>query len=256
MELKFDIRVAKAYSSPSQKIKALTEHWVNKQIYCPNCGKIDVNKYPNNRPVADFFCSNCKEDYELKSKQGKMGLKIVDGAYRTMIKRLQSANNPNFFLLNYNVRSLEVSDFFVIPKHFLVPNIIEKRKPLSPNADRAGWVGCNILIKSIPETGKIFFIKNGVIETKNRVMSEWNKTLFLKEEQDISAKGWLLDIMRCLDRIGKKTFALSDVYVFEKELSQLHPNNHHIKDKIRQQLQVLRDKNYLMFISSGKYQLN
>ena len=203
MELKFDIEVAKPYLSPSQKIKALTENWVNNQIYCPNCGKTDVDKYPNNRPVADFFCSSCKEDYELKSKKGKMGSKIVDGAYRTMIERLQSTNNPNFFLLNYNVRSLEVSDFFVIPKYFFVPNIIEKRKPLSANADRSGWIGCNILIKSIPETGKIFFVKNGVIETKNKVMSEWKKTLFLKEEQDINSKGWLLDIMRCLDRIGR-----------------------------------------------------
>ena len=150
MQLKFDIKVAQDYSSPSQKVKVLTEHWVTHQIYCPNCGQADVSKYPNNKPVADFFCLNCKEDYELKSKQGKMGVKIVDGAYQTMIERLQSSNNPNFFLLNYNPRSLKVSDFFVIPKHFFVPNIIEKRQPLSPTAVRAGWVGCKLVVKNIP----------------------------------------------------------------------------------------------------------
>lgn len=255
MQLKFNIEVAKGYSSSSQKIKALTEHWVKNEIYCPNCGQIDVKKYPNNKPVADFYCLNCKEDYELKSKQGKMGLRIVDGAYRTMIERLQSSSNPNFFFLNYNLLNLEVSDFVVIPKHFFVPEIIEKRNPLSLTAVRAGWIGCNIIIKSIPETGKIFFVKNGVVEPKNKVISEWKKTLFLREERDIKAKGWLLDIMRCIERLNKKEFILEEVYQFENILERKHPNNKHIKDKIRQQLQILRHKGYLNFSSRGKYQL-
>ena len=255
MLLKFDIKVAKAYSSPSQRIKALTEQWVKNQIYCPNCGRIDIGKYPNNKPVADFFCLNCKEDYELKSKQGKMGTKIVDGAYRTMIERLQSSSNPNFFFLNYNLLSFKVSDFVVIPKHFFVPEIIEKRKALGPNAIRAGWIGCNILLRSIPEAGKVFFVREGREQPKAKVVKEWQKTLFLREEKQLSAKGWLLDIMNCLERIGKRDFLLGDVYKFEDELSSKHPENYHIKDKIRQQLQFLRDKNYIEFVGRGLYHL-
>jgi len=34
-----------------------------------------------------------------------------------------------------------------------------------------------------------------------------------------------------------------------------HPDNHHIKAKIRQQLQFLRDKGYLQFFGSGKYKV-
>ena len=34
---------------------------------------LDIDKYPNNQPVADFYCSNCKEEYELKSKQDSVG---------------------------------------------------------------------------------------------------------------------------------------------------------------------------------------
>jgi len=45
------------------------------------------------------------------------------------------------------------------------------------------------------------------------------------------------------------------VYSFEEYLSRLHPENKHIKDKIRQQLQTLRNKNYLDFISKGLYRL-
>lgn len=61
--------------------------------------------------------------------------------------------------------------------------------------------------------------------------------------------------MRCIERLGKSDFTLDEVYVFENELQQLHPENKHIKDKIRQQLQVLRDKGYLDFVSRGQYHL-
>lgn len=254
MKLTFDTRLAAAYKSKSQKARVLTEQWVDESVFCPSCGKLDIDRYPNNQPVADFYCSNCKEDYELKSKQNGIGTKIVDGAYRTMIKRLQDSNNPNLFLLNYDLKKSEVLNFLVIPKHFFVPEIIEKRKPLSATARRAGWVGCNILLHSIPKTGKIFLIKNRVVEPKGKVLAEWQKTLFLREEET-SAKGWLLDIMSCIERLGSREFSLTAVYAFESELGKKHPGNRHIKDKIRQQLQVLRDKGYLEFVGRGCYRL-
>ena len=253
MLLAVDKKVADNYTSQSQKIRVLTEHWVDNQIFCPNCGHLDIEKYGNNKPVADFFCLNCKEDYELKSKKENIGNKIVDGAYRTMIERLQGNNNPNFFLLNYDLQNFDVLNFLVIPKHFFVPDMIEKRKPLSLTARRAGWIGCNILLQNIPQTGKIFFVRNRQVEPKNKVLAEWQKTLFLREEKEISAKGWLLDIMNCVEKLGSKNFSLDEIYAFENILSKKYPENKHIKDKIRQQLQVLRDKNYLQFLGGGKY---
>lgn len=255
MKLSFDKKLAKNYKSTSQKIRILTEQWVDNSIFCPNCGQLDIDKYPNNQPVADFYCSNCQEEYELKSKQSAIGTKVLDGAYRTMLERLTSTNNPNFFLLSYDLSNFSVMNFFVIPKHFFVPEIIEKRKPLASTARRAGWVGCNILLNSIPQTGKIFFVRNQQIEPKEKVLAEWNKTLFLREEKEISAKGWLLDVMRSIEKFGKSEFILDDIYAFENELSKLHPENKHIKDKIRQQLQVLRDKGYLDFVARGYYRL-
>lgn len=255
MKLKFDPIIGKRYKNPAQQARVLTEAWVDKEVFCPNCGRLNIDKYENNRPVADFYCLNCKEEYELKSRQNSIGTKIVDGAYRTMIERLQSSNNPNFFLLNYDLQNFEVKNFLVIPKHFFIPEIIEKRKPLSLNARRAGWIGCNILLQNIPQTGKIFFVRDKQIEPKEKVLADWKKTLFLREEKEISSKGWLLDIMRCVDKLGKKEFSLDEVYGFENELSRLHPENKRIKDKIRQQLQFLRDKGYLNFVSRGYYRL-
>lgn len=61
--------------------------------------------------------------------------------------------------------------------------------------------------------------------------------------------------MRCIEKLGKSNFILDEVYAFENELQRLYPENKHVKDKIRQQLQVLRDKGYLEFTSRGKYRL-
>ena len=59
--------------------------------------------------------------------------------------------------------------------------------------------------------------------------------------------------MNCLDRIPTVTFQLQDVYTFEEELKVKYPDNNFIKDKIRQQLQVLRDKGLLEFKQRGVY---
>jgi Dam-replacing family len=44
------------YSSGSQNARAWTEQWVRNWVYCPNCGSPKINPFPNNSPVADFFC--------------------------------------------------------------------------------------------------------------------------------------------------------------------------------------------------------
>ena len=151
------------------------------------------------------------------------------------------------------MESFKISNFCVIPKHFFIPEIVEKRKPLANTARRKGWIGCNLLLKYIPESGKVYYIKNSVVEAKDKVIEKWEKTLFLREKQLNKSKGWLIDIMKCIDKLGKKSFTLNEVYSFENELRSLHSNNKHIKDKIRQQLQVLRDKDYLQFTSRGNY---
>lgn len=255
MILNFDKKLIADYESPAQKARVLTENWVGSQIFCPNCGHLNIDKYPNNQPVADFYCPSCKENYELKSKKSEMRTKIVDGAYKTMMEQLQSSKNPNLFCLSYNLNKFEVSNFFVVPKHFFTPEIIEQRKPLASTAERAGWVGCNISLKNLPSSGKIFFVKDSNIEPKERVLSQWRKTLFLREEKEIDARGWTLDIMKYVDGLNKKDFTLDDVYMFEEELGRKHLENKHIKDKIRQQLQILRDKGYLEFTSRGNYRV-
>jgi type II restriction enzyme len=125
-----------------------------------------------------------------------------------------------------------------------VPNIIEQRKPLNPTARRAGWVGCNIVMNNIPEFGKIFYVQNGLVKNKNEVLDKWSKTEFVRGTHDIEAKGWLLDVLVCVERIKKREFSLDEVYAFEAYLKARHPLNNNVKAKIRQQLQFLRDKKH------------
>lgn len=254
MKLGFEEEAAALYTSSSQRARIWTEQWVRSQVYCPNCGHTEIDQYGNNKPVADFFCRSCSEDYELKSQKGLIGAKVVNGAYRTMIERLEGNRNPNFFILNYDLHKLAVVNLLTIPKHFFTPAIIEKRKPLEPPARRAGWIGCNILLRDVPHAGRIFLVRNGTALPKADVLEQWQKTLFLREQKD-AAKGWLLSVMRCIEKLSHPTFSLSDVYQFEDELRQTFPGNRHIREKIRQQLQVLRDKGYLEFTGRGEYRL-
>ena len=79
--------------------------------------------------------------------------------------------------------------------------------------------------------------------------------MFLRETETIEWRGRILDIMKCIESLHKNEFTLQEIYDFESALKQKYPNNNFIKDKIRQQLQLLRDKWYLEFIGSWKYKL-
>jgi hypothetical protein len=68
-------------------------------------------------------------------------------------------------------------------------------------------------------------------------------------------RGWTLDVLNAVRSLRKPEFTLPEAYSLERSLAQLHPANRHVRDKIRQQLQVLRDLNLLEFIGRGKYRL-
>ncbi len=252
MNLTFDNSIIEGYHSKTQIARVLTEDWVNQNMYCPRCGNTRIKHFENNRPVADFYCPSCNNEYELKSKDGDLGHKINDGAYSAMIERITSDDNPDFFFMSYSKRELKVRDFILIPKHFFTPDIIERRKPLAPTARRAGWIGCNILIDKIPKQGRIDIISNGEVIDINKVVYKVNRSNQL-ETKDMNSRGWLMDILNCVNQILSKSFTLDEIYQFENFLHLKHPENNNIKPKIRQQLQFLRDRGFIEFLGNGKY---
>lgn len=173
-----------------------------------------------------------------------------------MMARLSDASSPDFFFLTYNVKSSCVTNFFAVPTYFLDATVIEKRKPLSPDARRAGWVGCNIAMCRIPEAGKVFYVKNREILGRSAVIETWGRTAFLRREADLEVRGWVLEILRIIQSLGVREFTLQRMYDFEAQLKQRFPHNNFIRAKIRQQLQVLRDAGLIVFKGRGRYAAN
>lgn len=253
MNLDFDTNLALDYHSNSQKIRVMSENWVVNNVYCVKCGG-KLKHFENNKPVGDMYCENCKEEFELKSNKAKLGKKIVAGAYSTIIEKIDNEEIPNFFYLNYSPKDYKVNNLIIIPKHYFTKEMIIQRHPLPQTARRAGWVGCNIDVSSIPESGKLYLIKNGQEENKNTIIDNFNKMLFLQKAKG-ELRGWLLDVLKCIEKLDEKEFSLEDIYSFETFLKLKHPENNNIKAKIRQQLQILRDNGYIKFITKGNYKL-
>ncbi len=245
---------ATPFASGSQRARVWTEGWVLRQMYCPSCGNRPLTDFANNKPVADFYCGLCNEEFELKSKKSGFGKKVTDGAYVTMMDRLRSDSVPSLMLMRYNADTRMVRDLSVIPKQFFVTDLIEKRKPLAASARRAGWVGCNILIDRVPKAGRIALVTNRIAVPKDAVLDRWAKTQFLRGKS-LATKGWVLDVLNCVEKIGVAEFTLAEVYAFENYLGELHPENNNVRPKIRQQLQVLRDAGVLEFLGRGQYRM-
>lgn len=242
------------YQGATQTARFWSEHWIATYLYCLSCGGERIASMPNNQPVADFCCTACNEEYELKSQTKKIADQIVDGAYRTMMERLSAQNNPNLILMAYSRAERAVQSLAVIPKHFFTPEIIKQRKPLAATARRAGWVGCNILIGRVPDAGKIFVVRDGKAVEKDAVLGAWRRTLFLRAEVP-ETRGWLIETLKCVESIGREEFSLADVYACEERVRAVFPDNSFVREKLRQQLQVLRDRGVIEFLGGGRYRL-
>ena len=194
----------------------------------------------------------CGEIYELKSKCLPIGRSILDGAYYAALERIASSTNPNLFVLHYDKNVIE--DLTIIPKHFFTPDILKIRRALSSKARRAGYIGSVIMCSDIPEQGKIAVISSHTELDGNTVLTKYAAASKLRVDNiNINLRGWLMDIVRCVDKIAHEIFSLEDLYKFEEELSIRHPDNHNITAKIRQQLQFLRDKGFIEFLGEGRY---
>lgn len=86
---------------------------------------------------------------------------------------------------------------------FFCQTIIEKRKPLSDTARRAGWTGCNILLGRIPEEGRIYIVQNEKEVSIEKIIEKVHKTEFLRGSK-LDARGWTLDVLNCVNMIENK----------------------------------------------------
>jgi type II restriction enzyme len=276
MNLSMTGTLAAAYQSGSQRARIVTESWGESNLYCPNCSSPKLIWLEPGHPASDYSCPKCGFWYQLKSQRSQIRNSITDGAYRAMMEAIKHDRSPNFFFMQYELATWRVRNLLLVPHFAFPPSAIIKRKPLSPTARRAGWIGCNFDLNRIPVDARIDVVTESRVTPENEVREKFRR---VKPLGEIKAKerGWTLDVLNIVRRItlsegraprdpnSKKMgrrgtppsdiFTNEDVYVFTHELEKLHPDNRHVKDKIRQQLQVLRDTGLLLHVEHGVWRL-
>jgi type II restriction enzyme len=253
MNVQMNASVGDGYTNQSQKARRVTEGWAGTNLFCVACDCNHVITSANNTQAIDFICPQCDASYQLKAGKRWNERRIPDAGYDAMVTALRSDRIPNLLVMQYS-QNWCVENLMLVPSFFFSLAAVEKRQPLGPLARRAGWVGCNILLHAISENGKIRLITDRCIHKPQTIRNQY-KLVQPLSQLDVSVRGWTLDVLRVLQELRSPTFTLDAVYGFEQKLSKLHPDNRYIREKIRQQLQVLRDLQFVHFLGAGRYQL-
>lgn len=251
MNLQCRVELGRPYKAGSQIARVLSEDWCGRELYCAACDSGRLLSSRTNTPAVDFVCPRCQQAFQLKSLKKWNPRKIVDAGYDSMIRAIRSDRVPNLLILQYSADWL-VKNLLLIPSAFFSETAIEKRSPLNPRARRAGWVGCNILLDRIPQDGKIAVVSEGCALAKASVRQEFSRVKKLAEVPP-ALRGWTLDVLTTIRKLGKTRFSLQELYQLEPYLQSIHPLNQNVRPKIRQQLQVLRNLGLLEFTSPGLY---
>jgi type II restriction enzyme len=251
MKLTCDLEVTSSYRGSTQRARVISEHWFAQNCYCLACDSNRLTRSAPNTRATDFSCEKCGHRYELKAFLKRPTKSLVNGAYSALISRINSNSAPTLCLLGRDV-SWQVNSLVAIHSCFLTPWVIERRPPLSQHARRAGWVGCNIRLDGIPTDGEIAVIDGGICRRKLDVRSQFRRFLPL-EHLSAEQRGWTTLTLAVVRALGRRRFLLSDLYDREKQFASVYPANRHIRAKIRQQLQVLRDLGILNFEGRGAY---
>ena len=145
-----DFSVAATFVSSAQIARVALETWASFNLYCLDCASDALDRLPNNTPVADFKCFVCERTYQLKAKDGRFGLQIAGAAYRPTIDSIRHGQMPEHIFVEFDRRFNTVVFVDAIPGRLITEDRILPRKPLSENARRAGWQGCNIVTSGLP----------------------------------------------------------------------------------------------------------
>jgi type II restriction enzyme len=254
MRLEMPGELAARYSSPSQRTRVVSEAWGEENLYCSNCTADRLRPLPTNTPAIDYECPRCTSLFQLKSQRHRFASRINDAAYEKMREAILQRRTPNILALHYDPARWTVQNLTLVPSFAFSLSCLQKRNALRSSAERAGWVGCNILLVNIPPDARIPVVADGKPSAPAWVRRQYERLRPL-EKLKVEARGWTLDVLNVLRSLGRQEFSLAEVYAQAVILRQLHPENRHVEEKIRQQLQQLRKSGFLEFLGRGHYRL-
>ena len=245
--------LASRYKSPSQRTRVISEFWARENLYCPCCDAEKLHATRANTKALDYTCSLCSSPFELKASRSRFGKRLLDGAFTALTEAILSNRTPNLLLLHYNRERWLVESLTLIPWFAFTLSCVERRRPLSTNAQRSLYVGCNILLCNIPPDARVQMVDDGEVINPSTVRKKLRALMPIAELAPLQ-RGWTLDVLNVVRALRKKEFSLEDLYAHATDLQALHPKNRHVEAKIRQQLQRLRDFGYIRFLHPGHYQ--
>jgi type II restriction enzyme len=256
MRLELDPSFGEGYTSRSQWARRVTEEWGLRQLFCVACPSPHLSAHRANTKVEDFLCPRCQRRVQLKAKSGRIGNQVANSAYQAKMEAIRDNRAPDYAFMAYDRGKMVVTDLLLVPGPFLTESVVSRRKPLKPTARRKGWVGSSIHLDRIPQKGKIVLVECGRIRGARQVRAQFSEVAFVSN-LDAVRRGWVTDVMACLDELSLRQgdpFSNDDLYAFDERLHRLHPNNHNVRPKIRQQLQVLAKNGVIRRTRPGYYQ--
>lgn len=136
----------------------------------------------------------------------------------------------------------------------IVSTVVQDFKSISTNENigkikLADIVAVRNILSKIPSSTTIKL-------PKYEIESPEEKFDILEIKEDVlssSLRGWKLEVFKCAHSIPNQTFTLKEINKFEPHLKNIFPSNKHITDKIRQQLQYLRNLGLIEFLGNGNY---
>jgi len=128
------------------------EKYCCKNMNCIKCNGFNWLECKTNKKSIDQICKLCKKKYQIKCKNitEKKYTKIIKnkvfktlGAeYKTTLDSIKE--NIDYIIILYNKKDYMIHGIIHIKSINITSDNIIPRKPLSKNAKRAGWQGCNL----------------------------------------------------------------------------------------------------------------
>lgn len=165
------------------------EMWALENLKCPLCEtKNSLKDYKNNKPVRDFYCDSCGEDFQIKASKSfsvKDGETITSSAFENWYQAILNNNQPNLIILKYKLKDIckitdakenffnidknlvslrghrvfnqngFVEEVYYVKKEKIDNDCLVKRNKLSKIAKRNGWQGSYLKIEE-SKFNKIF----------------------------------------------------------------------------------------------------
>lgn len=254
MELQCKAELGNHLRRNTQRARVISEAWFGAEGYCLNCSSGRVAATVAGTEFRDFECPACGQPYELKSSARAHTSVVQDGGFDSMMRRIRAEEAPALMLMHYSA-GWQVQRLVAVHPVFLTSIVVRKRaKPhIRPKSGAEYWM-CDLDLTRIPADGKIAVVTGADAVDPAAVRAAFAASKRFAEVP-VAKRGWTGLVLDAVRKIGKTEFTLAEVYAHEAAQHAAYPGNSHVRDKMRQQLQVLRDLGYLEFAGRGQYRV-